>query len=171
MPAIKYEHHSCQKTHPRMVLHKILDGARKWIGPCDGCVFIRFLRNLSYFIFCLVRPPDMQISSVLTTTCARMTRSAMQAKKCFARLSAGPRCMPSSEDVQLAPRSKAAWRALRPGGPAYARGHRQVYPSAYLRSHLYTAPSHEETRLGALCADPLQDQPPSELCNIIPGSG
>ena len=39
------------------------------MGPWDGCVFILFLRNRSYFIFCLVRPPDMQIASVLTTTC------------------------------------------------------------------------------------------------------
>lgn len=41
------------------------------MGPWDGCVFILFLRNRSYFIFCRVRPPDMQIASVLTTTCRK----------------------------------------------------------------------------------------------------
>lgn len=51
-----------------MVRHRILAGARKWIGPWEGLVFIRFLKNLMYFIFCLTNPPDMQISSHLTTT-------------------------------------------------------------------------------------------------------
>jgi hypothetical protein len=60
-------------THPRMVLQRIRAGARKWIGPLLGLVFILFLRNLKYFIFCLTSPPDKHISSHRTTTCCSQT--------------------------------------------------------------------------------------------------
>lgn len=60
-----------ESTYPRMVLHKIRAGARKWIGPLLGLVFILFLKNLRYFIFWRTRPPDKQISSHRTTTCWR----------------------------------------------------------------------------------------------------
>jgi len=56
------------KTHPLMVRQRIFEGALKWIGPWEGLVFMRFLKNLKYFIFCLTNPPEMQISSHLTTT-------------------------------------------------------------------------------------------------------
>lgn len=51
-----------------MVRQRIFEGALKWIGPWEGLVFMRFLKNLKYFIFCLTNPPEMQISSHLTTT-------------------------------------------------------------------------------------------------------
>ena len=57
------------QTYPLMVRQIILDGARKWMGPFLGCVFILFLKNRSYFAFCLTSPPDMQTSSHLTITC------------------------------------------------------------------------------------------------------
>ena len=55
-------------TDPRTVRQKILEGARKWMGPWEGLVFMRLRRNLKYFIFCLTSPPEMQISSQRTTT-------------------------------------------------------------------------------------------------------
>lgn len=64
-------------THPRMVLQRIRAGARKWIGPLLGLVFILFLRNLKYFIFCLTSPPDKHISSHRTTTwCSQTTKKS-----------------------------------------------------------------------------------------------
>lgn len=51
-----------------MVRQRILEGARKWIGPWEGLVFIRLRRKRWYFIFCLTNPPDRQISSHRTTT-------------------------------------------------------------------------------------------------------
>ena len=57
------------KTHPRMVLHRILEGALKWMGPLLGCVFMRLRRKRWYFIFCRTMPPEMQIASDLTITC------------------------------------------------------------------------------------------------------
>lgn len=56
------------ETYPRMVRQMILAGARKWIGPWEGLVFIRLRRNLMYFIFWRTRPPDIQISSHRTNT-------------------------------------------------------------------------------------------------------
>ena len=41
------------------------------MGPWLGCVFMRLRRNLSYFIFCRTSPPEMQISSHLTTACSQ----------------------------------------------------------------------------------------------------
>lgn len=38
-------------SHPRMVLHRILEGARKWMGPLLGLVFMRLRRKRRYFIF------------------------------------------------------------------------------------------------------------------------
>ena len=58
-------------AHPLMVRARIFEGARKWMGPWLGCVFMRFRRNLSYFIFCRTSPPEMQISSHLTTACSQ----------------------------------------------------------------------------------------------------
>lgn len=55
-------------THPRMVRQRILEGARKWMGPWEGLVFMRLRRNLRYFIFWRTSPPERQISSHLTTT-------------------------------------------------------------------------------------------------------
>lgn len=57
-----------RRAHPLMVLQIILEGARKWMGPFLGCVFIRFLKNRSYLAFCLTSPPEMHISSHLTIT-------------------------------------------------------------------------------------------------------
>ena len=51
-----------------MVLHKILEGARKWMGPWEGFVFMRLRRNRRYFIFWRTSPPERHISSHLTTT-------------------------------------------------------------------------------------------------------
>lgn len=51
-----------------MVRQRIFEGARKWIGPWEGFVFILLRRNLRYFIFWRTSPPDKQISSHLTTT-------------------------------------------------------------------------------------------------------
>ena len=55
-------------AHPLTVLQKILDGARKWMGPFFGLEFILFLRKRSYFIFCRTRPPETVISSARTMT-------------------------------------------------------------------------------------------------------
>lgn len=55
-------------TDPRTVRQKILPGARKWMGPWEGLVFMRLRRKRKYFIFCLTSPPEMQISSHRTTT-------------------------------------------------------------------------------------------------------
>lgn len=51
-----------------MVRQRILAGARKWMGPWEGLVFIRLRRNLMYFIFWRTKPPEMAISSHRTTT-------------------------------------------------------------------------------------------------------
>ena len=56
-------------SHPLIVLHIILEGARKWMGPFLGCVFILFRRKRSYLAFCLTSPPEMTVSSHLTITC------------------------------------------------------------------------------------------------------
>ena len=56
------------QAHPRMVLQRILEGARKWIGPWEGLVFMRLRRKRRYFIFWRTRPPERQISSHRTTT-------------------------------------------------------------------------------------------------------
>ena len=58
-------------AHPLIVRARIFEGARKWMGPWLGCVFMRLRRNLSYFIFCRTSPPEMQISSHLTTACSQ----------------------------------------------------------------------------------------------------
>jgi len=55
-------------THPRMVRQRIFEGARKWMGPWEGLVFMRLRRNLMYFIFWRTKPPEMAISSHRTTT-------------------------------------------------------------------------------------------------------
>ncbi len=55
--------------HPRTVLQKMRDGARKWNGPRVGLVFMRLRRKRSYFIFWRTRPPEMVMSSQRTTTC------------------------------------------------------------------------------------------------------
>jgi hypothetical protein len=62
------ERKTWKETDPRTVRQKILAGARKWMGPWEGLVFMRLRRNLKYFIFCLTSPPDIHISSHLTTT-------------------------------------------------------------------------------------------------------
>lgn len=66
-----------------MVRQRILEGARKWMGPWEGLVFILLRRNLKYFIFWRTRPPDMQISSHLTTTtrCPFKSSLAMMAAR------------------------------------------------------------------------------------------
>ena len=61
----------CAAAHPLIVRARIFEGARKWMGPWLGCVFMRLRRNLSYFIFCRTSPPEMQISSHLTTACSQ----------------------------------------------------------------------------------------------------
>lgn len=62
-----------------MVLQMIREGALKWMGPFLGCVFMRFLRNRSYFIFWRTSPPEMHTSSHLTITCdnANMCQNAV----------------------------------------------------------------------------------------------
>lgn len=55
-------------SYPRIVLHRILAGERKWIGPCDGLVFILLRKKRKYFIFWRTRPPERQISSARRTT-------------------------------------------------------------------------------------------------------
>lgn len=52
-----------------MVLHMILEGALKWIGPFEGFVFIRLFRKRSYFIRWRTSPPEMHTSSHRTITC------------------------------------------------------------------------------------------------------
>ena len=64
-------------VYPRMVRQRILEGARKWIGPCDGLVFIRLRRKRRYFIFWRTRPPERQISSHLTTVTLWPLRSSL----------------------------------------------------------------------------------------------
>jgi len=63
-------------SYPRIVRQRILEGARKWIGPWDGFVFILLRRNLRYFIFWRTSPPERQISSHLTTTTLCPLRSS-----------------------------------------------------------------------------------------------
>ena len=67
-------------AYPLIVLHRMRAGALKWIGPLLGFVFMRFLKNLKYFIFCLTRPPDKQISSDRTTTWCHQTHSLQNSK-------------------------------------------------------------------------------------------
>lgn len=62
------QRNSDQSNYPRMVRQRILEGARKWIGPWEGLVFMRLRRNLWYFIFWRTRPPERHNSSHLTTT-------------------------------------------------------------------------------------------------------
>ena len=57
-------------SHPRTVLQKMREGARKWKGPLVGLVFMRLRRKRSYFIFCLTSPPEIVISSARTITFA-----------------------------------------------------------------------------------------------------
>ena len=64
----RYKGEIFRSTNPRTVRQKILEGARKWMGPWEGFVFIRLRRNLMYFIFWRTSPPERQISSHLTMT-------------------------------------------------------------------------------------------------------
>lgn len=43
--------------HPRIVRHRMREGARKWMGPFLGAVSMRLRRKRSYFAFCRTSPP------------------------------------------------------------------------------------------------------------------
>lgn len=67
-------------AHPRTVLQKMREGARKCQGPARCGLVLCFLRRKrSYFILWRTRPPEMLISSHLVTTCKRKGLSV-----CFA---------------------------------------------------------------------------------------
>ena len=66
-----------KEIYPLTVRQKILEGARKWMGPWDGFVFILLRRKRRYFIFCLTSPPESAISSQRTTTTRWPLRSSL----------------------------------------------------------------------------------------------
>jgi hypothetical protein len=105
-----------------MVLHRIRAGARKWIGPLLGLVFILFLKNRKYFIFCLTRPPDKQISSHRTTTCVPHQTLSLSLKSRHKQTGERRPSLVHKTTATSWKEENSEWIDAREGGEAAARG-------------------------------------------------